>query len=61
MRNPDTRFAGRNWTEVKVKELANPDDLRFVDVNTTVEKATNVCGKVFVYSYTLLRYAADPR
>jgi hypothetical protein len=42
MRNPDPRFAGRNWQEVKVKELVNPDDLRFVDIDTGVEAATNV-------------------
>ncbi|KAH0835363.1 hypothetical protein Z517_11540 [Fonsecaea pedrosoi CBS 271.37] len=42
MRNPDPRFAGRNWTEVKVKELVNPDDLRFVDNDTPIESATNL-------------------
>lgn len=42
MRNPDPKFAGRNWQEVKAKELANPDDLRFVDIDTGIEAATNV-------------------
>ncbi|ETI29568.1 hypothetical protein G647_02021 [Cladophialophora carrionii CBS 160.54] len=42
MRNPDPRFAGRNWQEVKVKELVNPDDLRFVEIDTAVEAATNL-------------------
>ncbi|KIW69744.1 hypothetical protein PV04_05602 [Phialophora macrospora] len=42
MRNPDPRFAGRNWQEVKVKELVNPDDLKFVEIDTGVEAATNL-------------------
>ncbi|EXJ59596.1 hypothetical protein A1O7_03742 [Cladophialophora yegresii CBS 114405] len=42
MRNPDPRFAGRNWQEVKVKELVNPDDLRFVEIDAAVEAATNL-------------------
>jgi hypothetical protein len=41
-KNPDPMFAGRDWTTVKVKELVNPDDLRFVDIDTGVEAATNV-------------------
>ncbi len=42
MRTPDPRFAGRNWQDVKVKELVNPDDLRFVDIDTGIEAATNL-------------------
>ncbi|KIX06808.1 uncharacterized protein Z518_04784 [Rhinocladiella mackenziei CBS 650.93] len=42
MKNPDPKFAGRDWTTVKVKELVNPDDLRFVDIDTGVEAATNL-------------------
>lgn len=42
MKTPDPKFVGRNWAEVKVKELVNPDDLRFVDIDTGVEAATNV-------------------
>ena len=42
MRNPDPRFAGRNWQDVRVQELANPDDLKFVEIDSAVEAATNV-------------------
>lgn len=42
MNNPDPRFAGRDWQTVKVGELANPDDLKFVDIDTGVEAATKV-------------------
>lgn len=40
---PDPRFAGRDWRTVRVAELINPDELRFVEVNTDIEEATNVC------------------
>lgn len=41
-RQPDPRFAGREWTTIKVNELVNADDLRFVDIDTGVEAATKV-------------------
>ena len=40
---PDPKFAGRDWRTIKVKELTSPDDLRFVEADTGVEAATNVC------------------
>ena len=55
MRNPDPQFAGRNWQDVKVQELVNPDDLRFVDIDSAVEAATNVRCPVG------LEYNADER
>lgn len=42
MNHPDPKFAGRDWRTVKVNELANPDDLKFVDIDTGVEAATKV-------------------
>ncbi|KAJ9638093.1 uncharacterized protein PV06_04924 [Exophiala oligosperma] len=41
-KHPDPRFAGRDWTTVKVEELVSADDLRFVDSETGVEAATKV-------------------
>ena len=41
---PDPTFAGRDWRDVKVHELVNPDDFKFVDVDTGIEDATNVSG-----------------
>jgi hypothetical protein len=38
---PDPQFAGRDWRTIRVEELTSPDDLRFVEANTTVEAATN--------------------
>ncbi|EHY55811.1 cell separation during budding [Exophiala dermatitidis] len=42
MQNPDPKFAGRDWTTIKVKELIDPADLRFVDIDSAVETATKV-------------------
>lgn len=42
----DPKFAGRDWRNVSVAELVSPDDLKFVEINTGVEAATNV-GKPY--------------
>ena len=38
----DPAFAGRDWRTITVDELVNQDDLRFVELDTGVEAATNV-------------------
>lgn len=38
----DPAFAGRDWQTINVGELINPEDLRFVELDTGVEVATNV-------------------
>lgn len=38
----DPKFAGRDWRNVSVAELVSPDDLKFVEINTGVEAATNL-------------------
>ena len=38
----DPAFAGRDWQAISVGELVNPQDLRFVELDTGVEAATNV-------------------
>ena len=38
----DPAFAGRDWQTISVGELINPEDLRFVELDTGVEAATNV-------------------
>lgn len=38
----DPAFAGRDWQHISVGELVNPKDLLFVDLDTSVEAATNV-------------------
>ena len=39
----DPRFAGRDWQHIGVGELVHSEDLRWVEVDTGVEDATNVC------------------
>lgn len=39
---PDARFANRDWKTIRVGELTSPEDLKFVDIDTSVEEATNV-------------------
>lgn len=40
--NPDSRFANRDWRTLRVAELSNPGDLKFIDIDASVEEATNV-------------------
>ncbi|KAF9892738.1 cell separation during budding [Aspergillus nanangensis] len=35
-------FIGRDWREISIGELVSPDDLKFVDVDTGIEEATNL-------------------
>lgn len=40
-------FAGRDWRSIKVGEVIDPELVRFVEIDTSVEEATNVsllCG-----------------
>ncbi|OJJ47517.1 hypothetical protein ASPZODRAFT_1702487 [Penicilliopsis zonata CBS 506.65] len=42
-RNPaDPAFAGRDWRHISIGELVRPDDLKFVEVDTGIEEATNI-------------------
>lgn len=42
-RNPaDPAFLGRDWRHISIGELAKPADLRFVELDTGIEEATNV-------------------
>lgn len=38
----DPKFAGRDWQHIGVGELVHSEDLRWVEVDTGVEDATNV-------------------
>ncbi|EFW20098.1 cell separation during budding [Coccidioides posadasii str. Silveira] len=37
----DPAFSGRNWTQISVEELVNPEDCHFVEADMTIEDATN--------------------
>ncbi|GAD93315.1 CBS domain protein [Paecilomyces variotii No. 5] len=41
--NPsDPAFAGRDWRQITIGELVRPDDLKYVQVDTDIEEATNL-------------------
>ncbi|KAL2013987.1 hypothetical protein VTN00DRAFT_1512 [Thermoascus crustaceus] len=43
VRNPaDPAFAGRDWRQICIGELVSPDDLRFVELDTSIEDATTL-------------------
>jgi hypothetical protein len=37
-----TKFAGRDWRQIKIGELVSKDDVRFVESDTGIEEATKV-------------------
>lgn len=41
-RLPNPRFAGRDWRDIVLGELAFQDDVKWVDMDTSVEEATMV-------------------
>jgi len=41
-KNNDPRFAGRDWTEISIGELVSPEDVRWVEMDTSVEDTTMV-------------------
>lgn len=43
-RHPNPRYAGRDWREIAVGELAVPDDLRWAELDRNVQDATMVCS-----------------
>jgi len=49
--HPDPAFAGRDWRTVHVAELVDSADLRFIEEDTGIEAATNVCISPFLCLY----------
>lgn len=41
-RHPNPRFAGRDWRDVSLGELASQDDVKWANMDTSVEEATMV-------------------
>jgi hypothetical protein len=37
----DTEFTGRSWKSIRVGEIVDKEQVRFVQYDTTVEEATN--------------------
>jgi hypothetical protein len=45
----DPAFNGRDWRDISIGELVRPTDLRFVEVDTGIEEATNVSSDLLFY------------
>jgi hypothetical protein len=57
-RPPNPRFAGRDWQDVSLGELASQDDVKWVDMSTSVEEATMVSFFFFLTAdANVLRFA----
>lgn len=41
-RLPNPRFAGRDWRDIALGELVSPDDVKWTEMDTSVEEATMV-------------------
>ncbi|KAJ5736922.1 uncharacterized protein N7483_002047 [Penicillium malachiteum] len=41
-KNVDPAFVDRDWREISIGELISPDELRFVEMDTGIEEATNL-------------------
>ncbi|KAJ5408511.1 Protein sds23 [Penicillium cosmopolitanum] len=41
-KNVDPAFIGRDWQQISIGELVSPEDLRFVELDTGIEEATNI-------------------
>lgn len=41
-KNVDPAFIGRDWQQISIGELVSAEDLRFVELDTGIEEATNV-------------------
>ncbi|KAL4921590.1 hypothetical protein BDW62DRAFT_174022 [Aspergillus aurantiobrunneus] len=40
--NMNPAFVGRDWREISIGELVSADDLKFVEIDTGIEEATNI-------------------
>lgn len=49
----DPAFNGRDWQHISIEELVRPTDLRFVEVDTGIEEATNVSFVNYILHYQL--------
>ncbi|KXJ90627.1 hypothetical protein Micbo1qcDRAFT_196107 [Microdochium bolleyi] len=58
-RNNDPRFAGRDWTEITIGELVSQDDVRWVEMDTSVEDTTMALLKNTSSNVILIREDAS--
>ncbi|KAI8953265.1 hypothetical protein F4801DRAFT_576719 [Xylaria longipes] len=54
-RQHNPRFAGRDWFDIAIGELVSDDDVRWVDMNTSVEDASMALVKNTISNVVLIR------
>ncbi|KAK3984938.1 hypothetical protein QBC44DRAFT_166410 [Cladorrhinum sp. PSN332] len=54
-RHPSPQYAGRNWQEIGVGELASPEDVRWAELDTSVEDATRTLSQNSPTNVVLVR------
>lgn len=52
--NPNTSFTGRDWRHISIGELVSPEDLKFVEVDTGIEEATDVSSPSWLLLWEIL-------
>ncbi|CAN9156778.1 unnamed protein product [Alternaria alternata] len=57
----DPKFQGRDWKSVRLGEIVDPDLVRFVEYDTSVEDATSILVKHGAPNVVLLREDANTR
>ncbi|KAF2798232.1 hypothetical protein K505DRAFT_233713 [Melanomma pulvis-pyrius CBS 109.77] len=57
----DPRFAGRDWRSIRVGEIVDEEQVRFVQYDTTVEEATDLLVKSGAPNVVLLRDSETSR
>ncbi|TEA10137.1 Protein SDS23 [Colletotrichum sidae] len=59
VKHADPRFAGRDWRDVSVNELVNQEDVRWVDLDSSVEEASMLLVKQSPSNVVLIRQDAS--
>ncbi|KAK0610439.1 hypothetical protein B0T17DRAFT_113401 [Bombardia bombarda] len=60
-RHPNPRFAGRDWRDINLGELAMPDEVRWVELDTSVQDATMTLIKNSSSNVVLVRETPDSK
>ncbi len=50
-KHTNPRFAGRDWRDIAIGELTSPDDIRWIDMDSSVEEATIVSAALAACSW----------
>ena len=61
-RHPNPRYVGRDWRDLAIGEFASPEEVRWVEYDTSVEEATMVSNPPFLsLSRVLISFSRNYR